>query len=131
MTDAAPFATGMHLPMAHPQRNPELDCVVLAAGQQVCFLPALPLQFLGDDPLRLGTGPVQLLARVMFPKAAADPKMTRAKGEPLSGAPARAEALPSRLGGRRSDESERKALRKGGFDHNLVYFWGDLCLNCP
>lgn len=42
--------------MAHPQRNPELDCVVLAAGQQVCFLPALPLQFLGDDPLRLGTG---------------------------------------------------------------------------
>ena len=70
--------------MAHPQRNPELDCVVLAAGQQVCFLPALPLEFLGDDPLRLGTGPVQLLTRVMFPKAAADPKMTRAMGEPLS-----------------------------------------------
>jgi hypothetical protein len=50
--------------MAHPQRNPELDCVVLAADQQGCFLPALPLEFRSDDPLRLGTGPVQLLTGV-------------------------------------------------------------------
>jgi len=85
MTDAAPFAAGMHLSTAHPQRNPDLDCVVLAVGQQVCFLPALPLQFLGDDPLRVGTGAVQLLTRVMFAKAAADPKMTRAMGEPRGG----------------------------------------------
>ena len=36
-------------------------------------------------------------------------------------APARAEALPSRLGGRRSDESERKGFGKEGFDHSLLH----------
>ena len=39
-----------------------------------------------------------------------------------AGAPALAEALPSRLGGRRSDESEGKGFGKGGFDHSLVHF---------
>jgi hypothetical protein len=38
------------------------------------------------------------------------------------GAPAPAEALPSRLGGRRSDESERMGFGRGAFDHGLVHF---------
>ena len=39
-----------------------------------------------------------------------------------AGAPAPAEALPSPLGGRRSDESEGKGFGKAGFDHRLVHF---------
>ena len=39
-----------------------------------------------------------------------------------AGAPAPAETLPSRLGGRRSDESEAKGFGKEGFDHSSVHF---------
>ncbi len=39
-----------------------------------------------------------------------------------AGAPALAEALPSRLGGRRSDESQGKGVRKGGAEHSLDRF---------
>ena len=54
-----------------PRRNLQLEGVTLSPGQQICFLQTLPLQFLGNDPLRLGlgTGPVQLTG-VMVPKLA-------------------------------------------------------------
>ena len=54
-----------------PRRNLQLDGVILGPDEQVRFLPTLPLQFLGNDPLRfgLGTGPVQLTG-VMVPKLA-------------------------------------------------------------
>jgi hypothetical protein len=39
-----------------------------------------------------------------------------------AGAPALAEARPSRLGGRRSDQSEGKGFGKAGGDHSLVQF---------
>src|ERR1035437_494416 len=41
---------------AEPRRNLQLRCVILEPDEQVRFLPALPLQFLGNDPLRLGLG---------------------------------------------------------------------------
>jgi len=47
-----------------------------------------------------------------------------------AGAPALTEVLPSRLGGRRSDESEAKAFGEGGFDHNFVYFWSNHSFGC-
>ena len=52
-----------------PSRNRQFDGVTLAPGEQVRLLPALPLRFLGNDPIRFGlrAGPVQR-SRLTRPK---------------------------------------------------------------